>query len=149
MADVTRSARDRSTVRDLLARGLSDREVSVISGVPPATVGRWRRSWPAREIRWRRAHEQSYAYLLGLYLGDGCVQVSKHGQVLLRICLDAGYPAVIDDAWPAMQLSLLTQVRTFIVAAAYRRSTSKGRTSCGYGPFLSTGPAESMSARCA
>jgi hypothetical protein len=53
-----------------------------------------------------RAHEQSYAYLLGLYLGDGCVQVSKHGQVLLRISLDAGYSAVIADAWTAMQLSL-------------------------------------------
>jgi hypothetical protein len=39
-------------------------------------------------------------------LGDGCVQVSKHGQVLLRICLDAGYRTVIDDAWTAMQLSL-------------------------------------------
>jgi len=106
MADVTRSARDRSTVRDLLARGLPDREVSAISGVPPVTVGRWRRSWPAIEIRWRPAHEQSYAYLLGLYLGDGCVLVSKRGQVLLRICLDAGYPAVIDDAWTAMQLSV-------------------------------------------
>lgn len=77
-----------------------------MSGVSPATVGRWRRSWPPIEIHWRPAHQQSYAYLLGLYLGDGCLHVSQRGRVLMRICLDAGHRAVIDAAWAAMQLSM-------------------------------------------
>jgi hypothetical protein len=92
-------------VRDLLARGFSDRDVARISGVPSNTVGRWRRAWPPIAIEWRPAHTSSYAYLLGMYLGDGCLFVGR-GRVRLQITLDAGCPGVIDDCWAAMVLSM-------------------------------------------
>ena len=98
---VARSDRDRTLVQALLAQGCSDREVAEISRVPQNTVGRWRRSWPVIPIQWAPAHERSYAYLLGLYLGDGCLSVNR-GRVLLRIALDRRYQQVVDDCWAAM-----------------------------------------------
>lgn len=70
------------------------------------TVGRWRRSWPAIPVRWRPAHEPAYAYLLGLYLGDGWLSVNRRGSVVIRVSLDLQYPNVIDDCWAAMVLSM-------------------------------------------
>jgi hypothetical protein len=103
---VRRSDADRSTVRALLAEGLRDREVARLSGVSQNTVGRWRRSWPPVALRWRPAHARSYAYLFGLYLGDGCLSVTRSGGVALRICLDAAYPRVVDECWAAAVLSM-------------------------------------------
>jgi len=100
-----RSIADKAIVHDLLARGYSDRVVADLSGVPSNTIGRWRRSWPPIAIRWQPAHEPSYAYLLGMYLGDGCLSAGR-GRVLLRISLDSVYPAVIDDCWTAMVLCM-------------------------------------------
>jgi hypothetical protein len=102
---VRRSDADRELVRQLLARGFCDRESAELSGVSQNTIGRWRRSWPAIPIEWQPAHEPSYAYLLGLYLGDGCLSVNRR-RVLLRIALDLRYPQVIDDCWAAMVLTM-------------------------------------------
>ena len=102
---VARTDADRRVVRDLLERGFCDRKIAEISGVSQNTIGRWRRSWPAIPIRWRPAHEQSYAYLLGLYLGDGCLTVARGGAVL-RIALDLRYACIIDDCRAAMVLSM-------------------------------------------
>jgi hypothetical protein len=38
-----------------------------------------------------------YAYLLGLYLGDGCISAGPRGVFRLRIALDKKYPAIIDE----------------------------------------------------
>ncbi|MEA2143311.1 MAG: hypothetical protein QOI64_1741 [Solirubrobacteraceae bacterium] len=76
-----------------------------MSGVSQNTIGRWRRSWPAIPIVWQPAHTPSYAYLLGLYLGDGCVSVTG-SRVVLRIALDLRYQRVIDDCWAAMVLTM-------------------------------------------
>jgi hypothetical protein len=103
---VKRSEADREAVRSLLSEGHSDREVARLSGVPQNTVGRWRRTWPATAVRWRPAHPPSYAYLLGLYLGDGCLSVKRNGGAVLRICLDTAYPGVVDDCWAAAVLSM-------------------------------------------
>lgn len=44
---------------------------------------------------------KAYAYLLGLYLGDGCI--SKMGRVFrLRISLDKKYPGIIDSCRTAI-----------------------------------------------
>jgi hypothetical protein len=93
-------------VRELLARGLSDRAVAEASGVPQTTVSRWRRSWPEGPVAWRPAHQSSYAYLLGLYLGDGWLDVHRRGRVLLRVCLDVAYPRIVEECASAMVLSL-------------------------------------------
>lgn len=46
----------------------------------------------------------AYVYLLGLYLGDGCI--SKHARQVfrLRIFLDLRYPSIIDDCVEAMSI---------------------------------------------
>lgn len=43
-----------------------------------------------------------YAYLLGLYLGDGCISAHRRGVYRLRIALDVKYPGIIDSATAAM-----------------------------------------------
>ncbi len=93
-------------MRELLDQGLPDRQIARISGVPQNTIGRWRRARPPSTIRWRPAHSPSYAYLLGLYLGDGCLYVNRKGGAVLRICLDLAYPRVIDDCWASVILSM-------------------------------------------
>jgi hypothetical protein len=100
-----RSVGDRDRVRELLARGLVDREVSESSGVPVSTVTRWRRSWPPMQIGWRPAHDRSYAYLLGMYLGDGWLYVGR-GAVRLQIAPDSQYPRVIEDRRTATTLCM-------------------------------------------
>jgi hypothetical protein len=71
-------------------------------------------SWIARELevsrrsvsRWcngdRRHREypraippEPYAYLLGLYLGDGHIATAGHGSQYLTIACDAGYPRIV------------------------------------------------------
>jgi len=116
-----RSDADKATVRDLLARGYSDRLVADISGVSANTVGRWRRSWPPIPLRWRPPHEQSYAYLLGMYLGDGCLYAGR-GRVRLQVSLDSSYPAVIDDCWTAMVLCMPDR-RAALVQRSGERAT--------------------------
>lgn len=43
-----------------------------------------------------------YAYLLGMYLGDGCISAHPRGVYRLRIALDARYPNIIDECAVAM-----------------------------------------------
>jgi len=58
----------------------------------------------------------AYGYVLGLYLGDGCI--SRNGRVWhLRITLDAKYPAIIDRCRQAIDMLMPEQH-----AAAMRRS---------------------------
>ena len=44
-----------------------------------------------------------YAYLLGAYLGDGCISLQSNGSWLLRIVSDAAYPGVLDEFGSAME----------------------------------------------
>jgi hypothetical protein len=45
----------------------------------------------------------SYAYLLGLYLGDGCLSEHMRGVLKLRISLDKRYPGIINECVAAMR----------------------------------------------
>ena len=45
----------------------------------------------------------SYAYLLGLYLGDGCLSASARNVYKLRIVLDVRYPGIISECRAAME----------------------------------------------
>ena len=88
--------------------------------MPFSTVGRWARGKtaafgpaprrpPARALTadWRPPDRLSYAYLLGLYLGDGCLTVLPR-TVALTISLDGVYPEIIEDAAAAMKLAALS-----------------------------------------
>lgn len=46
----------------------------------------------------------SYAYLLGLYLGDGCLLRHRRGVHRLHITLDAAHPVIADECQAAMAL---------------------------------------------
>lgn len=96
---------DRLLVRSLLIEGHSLGGVAERSGVSVSTIRRWRASFGELPIHWRPAHASSYAYLLGMYLGDGCISQSR-GRVLLRVSLDVRYPVIVDECQTAMQLTM-------------------------------------------
>jgi hypothetical protein len=55
-------------------------------------------------VSWRPPDPYSYSYLLGLYLGDGYVGVTRSGRATLMITCSAAYPEVMDDCGAAMKL---------------------------------------------
>jgi hypothetical protein len=57
-------------------------------------------------MAWRPPDAWSYSYLLGMYLGDGCISAS-HRTFQLVVACDAAYPAIIEDCWTSMMLTLL------------------------------------------
>lgn len=105
-----RSAKEVSAVKRLIAAGLNDSEIARHTGIPRCTV----RDWRCRpQLRTRAAsgspcvHDfaslpaNTYSYLLGLYLGDGCI--SRHPRAWrLRIVLDDKYPGIIESCREAM-----------------------------------------------
>jgi hypothetical protein len=46
----------------------------------------------------------TYAYLLGIYLGDGCISAHRRGVWRLRVTLDTAYPAIVAECASAMRL---------------------------------------------
>ena len=107
-------------VGDLVETGLNDCAIARLTQLPRSTVRDWRTSqrWKPRSpipgISGHRApmsgcpecegpiHDldglpDSYAYLLGLYLGDGCLSEHRRGVFRLRISLDARYPGIISE----------------------------------------------------
>jgi hypothetical protein len=56
-------------------------------------------------VPWKPPDAYSYSYLLGLYLGDGCI-TGRRRCVQLVIVLDDAYPDLIDGCWAAMHLVL-------------------------------------------
>lgn len=45
----------------------------------------------------------AYVYLLGMYLGDGCISAHPRGVYALRISLDVRYPMIIEDCAAAIR----------------------------------------------
>jgi hypothetical protein len=45
---------------------------------------------------WEGAPRREYAYVLGMYLGDGCI-TKMHRSYWLRITLDTAYPGIIEE----------------------------------------------------
>lgn len=45
-----------------------------------------------------------YVYLLGLYLGDGCISEHRRKVFRLRVFLDLRYPQIVDDCETAMRI---------------------------------------------
>lgn len=95
----------REEVRSLIDLGISDYEIARRTGVGRSTVLRWRHHGipdppaPAvREVvdrsRWDEEERLTYAYLLGLYLGDG--YIGTHGSThSLVIACDIQYIRIL------------------------------------------------------
>ena len=97
----------------LLGNGLSPLEIARRTGIPRSTVRDWRdgRTPPRpREFECPGQHlrpldEAAYAYLLGMYLGDGCISDHPRGMGRLRITLDAVYPGIAAECAKAEALA--------------------------------------------
>lgn len=67
-------------------------------------IGRADRSCPrCQEVPVPPEAPAAYAYLLGLYLGDGCINLHRRGVYFMRIALDNAWPGVIDECEAAMR----------------------------------------------
>ena len=114
---VTRSKGEFETVENLIAKGRNDCEISRMTAIPRETVRDWRSgsrngtSRPPRrgDFQCRGGHDfstlspRAYSYLLGMYLGDGCISDHGRGVWRLRITSDAQYPRIIDECCLAME----------------------------------------------
>lgn len=90
----------------LLAEGRSLSSVSRMTGVSRSAIRDWRtRIEPRRSGTdcTGRASGPAYAYLLGLYLGDGCISPQPHGGHALRIACGDAWPGLIDACEQAMR----------------------------------------------
>ncbi len=98
---------------------MSDSAVARASGVPRATVRDWRRGGIQEEMPTATCgrcggseHDPltldrpAYAYLLGLYLGDGYLAANRRGVYRLRICIDARHPRLAERVVETMGLVL-------------------------------------------
>ena len=99
---------------------LNDCEIARRTGIPRRTVHDWRRHGGQRHGYGKngQASEEpdphcpicgngslnadKYAYLLGMYLGDGCLSACPRGVFKLRISLDLRYPGIIDECSKAV-----------------------------------------------
>jgi hypothetical protein len=93
--------------------GLNDCQIGRYMDIPRGTIRDWRspRYIPKTpQVRgsdcplcWgSRLNEERYAYLLGMYLGDGCLSAHPRGVFKLRIVLDIRYPEIIDECYGAI-----------------------------------------------
>jgi hypothetical protein len=98
----------------LIRSGMNDCAVARTMGIPRPTIREWR-VYPPDRWRVRRdggcpmcgtrhLDRSQYAYLLGLYLGDGCLSWHRRGVYHLRITLDVKYPNIIAECAEAMSL---------------------------------------------
>jgi hypothetical protein len=104
-------------VLELRKRGLGARRIAAETGLPVRTVTDWLAGRTPRRWREQRAptcercgeasHRISdaagYAYLLGLYLGDGHVSAHPRGVFKLRVFLDDAYPEIICECEAAIR----------------------------------------------
>ena len=108
-----RDVRDRALA--LIGQGLSLRAASKSTGVSRATLRDWldhpektgaRASCPRCEPQPRLLEpRRDYAYLLGLYLGDGCISVGgdpAKGVWVLRIACADAWPGLIEECKKAV-----------------------------------------------
>jgi hypothetical protein len=115
-----RPPEDHVAVLQLKAEGRTDRAVSLATGVPVETIRTWRQRGAPGAIRralaagdvcagcrdpihdFRSLPVGTYAYLLAMYLGDGCVFRSGRS-TYLRITLDTAYPGIIEECATAVE----------------------------------------------
>lgn len=115
---MTRPPSDIARVLELARMGKSASAVSRLTGIPRSTVRDWIGGHAARRAATApvdlcstcggAAHAfdrlgAPYAYLLGMYLGDGCISEHRRRVYRLRIFLDARYPGIVGSCEEAMQ----------------------------------------------
>ncbi|MEZ0067639.1 hypothetical protein ABIA32_003654 [Streptacidiphilus sp. MAP12-20] len=95
----------------LLQSGLTLSEASRRTGVSRSTLRQWHSepTSPARAACPRDTELGApYAYLLGLYLGDGCISRSRRGVHVMRIACANAWPGLIDACEEALRTVMPT-----------------------------------------
>jgi hypothetical protein len=134
-----RSADEFNEVRRLIAAGLNDCAIARRTGIPRPTVRDWRcrpqvlTRFPAGSTACGVEHDFAslpaapYSYLLGLYLGDGCISRSRRVW-RLRVVLDAKYPTIIgrcreaiDMLMPAQRASVMQLPKNCVEVSLYSK----------------------------
>ena len=101
----------------LAGRGESALEIARTTGIPRSTIRTWLAgglpSTRRRDVcaRCGGAHPfvelpPAYVYLLGLYLGDGCISAHRRDVYRLRIFFDSRYPRLLEEGAAAMSAVL-------------------------------------------
>ncbi|MET9905877.1 helix-turn-helix domain-containing protein [Streptomyces sp. NPDC006476] len=93
----------------LVTQGRSLNSASKETGISRATLRSWQRRIEPRPRQHKHqpcprcedvphlpGNQAAYAYLLGLYLGDGYISAHRRGVYYMRIVLDQAWPGVID-----------------------------------------------------
>jgi hypothetical protein len=103
----------------LCRAGITTREIARLTGVPERTVAHWRngdRRAPGSRLVTRcprctgGALGQSYAYLLGAYLGDGHITRHRRGVQALSVSCSNDWPRIMDNVEAAMRDVLAASV---------------------------------------
>jgi hypothetical protein len=127
-----RTREEVALVLELLAMGRNDCEIARETGIPRGTVRQWRKGQtpdfdrqytfkgPDGQPRGRACvvcggdpltlPQASYTYLLGLYLGDGCLTACPRNVYKLRITCAERYPGLIRECERAMAQVLPNKV---------------------------------------
>lgn len=95
-------------VLGLVEMGLNDCQIARFTGIPRQTIRNWRMGirtgkhyegggGGCARCEGRLLSKPWYAYLLGMYLGDGCLARCPRKVYRLDIALDIRYPNVIDE----------------------------------------------------
>lgn len=94
-------------VLDLHKEGLNQSQISQLTGISRTSIRSWvrgevpnfpshlDRNCPSCVIHLSELDHASYSYLLGLYLGDGCISIDQKGVARLRIVCADEYPELI------------------------------------------------------
>jgi len=111
-----RSGEDVARVRELAGRGLNHSQIARLTGVSRAAVRDWLRPESNRLVTptcavcghpphaFDELPKREYAYLLGIYLGDGMLSPVRNKRCFkLRVFMDSRYPAIIAEVVAAMR----------------------------------------------
>jgi hypothetical protein len=114
-----RSIEEVRMVRSLVEAGLNDCAIARRTGIPRRTVAQWRNTQRWRELDARHlkgtcsrcgtaghtfdALPSEYAYLLGMYLGDGYIVLGPKGVYRLIVAMDGAYPGLIAECTEAIR----------------------------------------------
>ncbi|MEU5055672.1 MULTISPECIES: transcriptional regulator [unclassified Streptomyces] len=104
----------RKRVLSLVSQGRSLNSVSKETGVSRAAIRSWQVNVEPRkrsglpcprcgDAPGLSADQAAYSYLLGLYLGDGCINEQRRGVHCLRIVMDNAWPGLVDACEAAMR----------------------------------------------
>jgi hypothetical protein len=116
-----RSQEEVARVLELAAEGRNHCEIARTIGIPRSTVRDWvagrrpnfdKRTTTCQVCSGRPGElpQAEYTYLLGLYLGDGCLSLAPRGVYKLRITCADRYPGLMRECEAAMAAVMPTKV---------------------------------------